>query len=48
MLYPKQVEYGFKMNDVQFIDGSLVETISDKVVKVANVKGLFKNIFKNK
>jgi Kef-type K+ transport system membrane component KefB len=48
MLYPKQVEYGIKMNDVQFVDGSLVETISDKVVKVAKVKGLFKKIFKSK
>jgi hypothetical protein len=46
MLYPQQVERGLKMNDVQYMDGTLAETISEKVASVGKAKGLWKGLFK--
>jgi len=46
MLYPQQVEHGIKMDDVQYVDGALAETISDKVASVGKAKGFLKKLFK--
>ena len=48
MLYPQQVERGIKMDDVQYIDGSLAETFSDKVASAGKAKEIWNNIFKGK
>ncbi len=34
LLYPRQIEHGIKMDDVQHFDGRLVEAISEKVISV--------------
>lgn len=47
MLYPQQVDKGIQMNDVQFVDSSLAETITGTVAQVRKT-GLMKRIFKNK
>jgi hypothetical protein len=46
MLYPQQIERGIKMDDVQYVDSSLGETISEKVGSVNKAGGLFKRLFK--
>jgi Kef-type K+ transport system membrane component KefB len=46
MLYPQQIDKGIKMNDIQFVDSSLGETISEKVTVGAG--GLFKRLFKRR
>ena len=46
MLYPQQTERGIKMDDVQYVDNSLGETISEKVGSVGKAGGLFKRLFK--
>jgi Kef-type K+ transport system membrane component KefB len=48
ILYPKQLEMGLNMNDVQHVDGSLMETIADKVSVVNKAGSLFNRIFKRK
>jgi hypothetical protein len=46
MLYPQQIERGIKMDDVQYVDSSLGETISEKVGSVGKAGGLFRRLFK--
>ena len=46
MVYPQQVERGLKMSDVQHVDSSLAETISEKVVSIKNIKSPWKRFFK--
>lgn len=48
MLYPQQIEQGLKMNDVLYVDGTLAETISDKVASVAKGRGFLRKLFKGK
>jgi Kef-type K+ transport system membrane component KefB len=48
MLYPKQLEMGLNMSDVQHVDGSLMETLADKVSVVNKAGGLFSRIFRRK
>jgi len=48
MLYPQQVERGLKMNDVQYVDGSLAETLSGKVASVSKTRNIFEKLFKRK
>ena len=45
IIYPQQVERGIKMDDVQFFDGSLAETISEKVGSVGKAGGVIGRIF---
>jgi hypothetical protein len=45
MLYPNQLDVGLKMNDVQFVDGQLIETISDKISSVKHAGSFIKRIF---
>lgn len=46
MLYPQQLQKGIKMNDVQHVDGSLAETISEKVAAVGKTKKIWNRLFK--
>ena len=46
MLYPKQSERGIKRDDIEFVDSTLAETISDKVVSVGRAGGLLRRLFK--
>ncbi|HWI91422.1 MAG TPA: cation:proton antiporter [Flavisolibacter sp.] len=48
MLYPKQLEHGIKMGDVQRVDSNLAETFSGKAAPVEKVKTLWKTFFKRK
>ena len=41
-----KIERGIKMDDVQYVDSSLGETISEKVGSVGKAGGLFKRLFK--
>ena len=45
MIYPKQLEYGLNMGDIQYSDSSLAETISESVQVTG---GLFRKIFGRK
>ena len=44
MLYPRQVEKGIRMDNVQYVDSSLAQTISE----VGNAKGWVEKIFRKK
>jgi hypothetical protein len=48
MLYPQQLDKGIKMDDVQHVDSSLAETISEKVTSIGNAKELFKGFLNKK
>lgn len=48
MLYPEQVDRGLKMDDVQYVDGSLAETITDGMTSVGKAGGFFKRLLKKK
>ena len=48
LLYPQQIEKGFKMDDIQYVDSSLGETISEKVETVTKASGFLKRIFTNR
>lgn len=48
MLYPQQIERGLKMDDVQYVDGTLAETITEKMASVRKTNQLWKRIFKKK
>jgi hypothetical protein len=45
MLYPKQVERGIKRDNIEFVDGTLAETISEKVGSVTRAGGFLKRLF---
>jgi hypothetical protein len=47
LVYPKQVEHGVKMDDVQYTDSTLAETISEKMQDLSKAEG-FKKLFKRK
>lgn len=42
MLYPKQLEHGVKMEDIEHVDGTLIETISGNVSKVGRIAGFLR------
>jgi nucleotide-binding universal stress UspA family protein len=44
MLYPQQVEKGVKADDIQYVDNSLGETISEKMVDVSKAGSFLKRI----
>jgi Kef-type K+ transport system membrane component KefB len=46
IVYPKQINYGIRMDDVQHVDGTLAETISEKVSSIGRAGNLLKKIFK--
>ena len=46
LLYPKQVDYGIKMDDVQHFDSTLAGTISEKVSSIGKAGNALKRIFK--
>lgn len=46
MLYPQQVERGIKMDDVQYVDSSLAETITGRMASVGKARGLWKRLFR--
>lgn len=48
MLYPRQLQHGIVMEDVQHFDSSLAEAISEKVGSVGKAGSYLKNIFKKK
>ncbi|HEY0750431.1 MAG TPA: hypothetical protein VGD26_04720, partial [Chitinophagaceae bacterium] len=42
VLYPRQLEYGIRMDDIQHIDSDLIETIAEPVNKAGSyIKNLF-------
>ena len=46
MLYPKQSERGIKRDDIEFVDSTLAETISEKVGSVGKAGGLLRRLFR--
>ena len=48
LLYPKQLEIGLHMDDIQHIDTSLLESISEKVNLFGKTGNYIKKIFKGK
>jgi Kef-type K+ transport system membrane component KefB len=48
MIYPLQIERGLKMEDVQYMDGSIAETFTEGVMSVGKARGFFRAIFKRK
>jgi hypothetical protein len=48
MLYPQQIEKGIKMDDIQHVDSSLAETVSEKVNTVTKSGSLFQKLFGKK
>lgn len=47
LLYPQQVDKGFKMDDVQYTDSSLADTITEGMDTVKKARGLIRRIFKS-
>lgn len=50
LLYPQQLEYGVKMEDIEHVDSTLIETISGNVGKVGRAAGYLRRVLfgKNK
>lgn len=48
MLYPQQIDKGIKMDDIQYVDSSLVDTLTEQVNTVAKSGGILKRIFGKK
>jgi hypothetical protein len=48
LLYPKQLDFGLKMGDVQHVDGQLLDTLSEKISSVKKAGSIFKNLFGKK
>lgn len=46
MLYPQQVEKGIKMDDIQYVDSSVAEAISNRVSSIGKMKGFWKRFSK--
>lgn len=46
ILYPKQLEQGLNMEDVQHVDSSLIDTISDSIGTMGRATKRFKQLFK--
>jgi Kef-type K+ transport system membrane component KefB len=46
MLYPQQTERGMNMNDLQYVDGTLAKTISDKITSAGKAREFWKRMFK--
>ena len=46
LIYPKQVEHGLQMDDVQYTDSTLAETFTEKMQVLGNPGSLLKRIFK--
>lgn len=46
LLYPKQIDYGIRMDDVQHFDGTLAETISEKVSSIGKAGRVLRKIFR--
>ncbi|HEU0110957.1 MAG TPA: cation:proton antiporter [Flavisolibacter sp.] len=48
LLYPMQLDFGLKMNDVQYMDGQLIENITESIGSVKNAGSFIKRIFDRK
>jgi hypothetical protein len=48
MLYPNQLDLGLKMNDVQYVDGQLIDTLSEKIISVKQAGSFLKRIWGRK
>jgi Kef-type K+ transport system membrane component KefB len=48
LLYPQQVMKGIRMDDVQFVDGTLAQTFSENVAKVGRTRKLLRMLFRRK
>lgn len=48
VLYPQQIERGIKMDDVQYVDSSLAETVNEKVQVLKKPGNLLKGLFSKK
>lgn len=48
LIYPRQIEYGLHMGDVQHVDSSLIETIADKAGMVGRAGGYLGRFFRRK
>jgi hypothetical protein len=46
LLYPKQIDYGIRMDDVQHFDSTLAETISEKVSSIGKAGNVLRRIFR--
>jgi hypothetical protein len=48
LLYPMQTVHGVKMEDIEHVDSTLIETISEKVGAVTKAGGYIKRLFRGK
>jgi len=48
ILYPKQMEHGVKMEDIQHIDTTLIDTIAEQVEVVNRAGDYIRNVFRKK
>jgi hypothetical protein len=48
LLYPKQMEYGVNMEDVQHFDSNLIESLSENMSMLSKAGGYFKKVFSGK
>jgi Kef-type K+ transport system membrane component KefB len=46
IVYPKQIDYGIRMGDVQHFDSTLAETITEKVGSIGKAGNFLKKVFK--
>lgn len=48
LLFPEQLETGINLENIEQADGSLIETLTDKIGTLGNAGKIFKKIFKDK
>lgn len=48
LLFPEQLETGINLENIEQADGSLIETLTDKIGTIGNAGKIFKRIFKDK
>ncbi len=48
ILYPKQMEHGVKMEDIQHVDTTLIDTIAEQVEVVNRAGDYIRNVFRKK
>ena len=48
LLFPAQLQTGINMEDIEHADGTLIETITERIGAIGNAGRIFKKIFKDK
>jgi Kef-type K+ transport system membrane component KefB len=48
MVYPKQIDKGFNAENIQYVDSTIAEAVSDRMISVRKSKAIWKTLFRSK